>query len=285
MLTKRSATFSLYFLSAAGWATLVLLLSVQQAVADGALGGFSPADCSGSECQLTAGTPGYAADSGRSADETSPVRHFLGAIGSRSASSSVFPADCLVLDLGGRCVATGWSETQSSGGSRRQVSPGVIARRVVGQLKLPSPGIRMSPDVVAAEVVRVPVWMWVDRVGWRSLSKTVEVPGSVVTATAVPQRVVWSMGNGDSVSCPGPGTPYSPGFPAASESPDCGYVYRQSSAGLPGEVFTVTATVLWNVTWHGGGRGGRFSGLRTVAQVPVRVTEVQGVVAAEADSI
>ena len=262
-----------------------MLIVAHHAHARGGHRPFSAVGCSGSECQLTAGTAVKAADSGRSADDKSSVRHFIGVSRSRSVPPSALPVDCLVSDLGGTCLATGWTGPRQSRALRHQVSPEVVARRVVGQLKLPSPGIRMSPDVVAAEVVRVPVWMWVDRVGWRSLSKTVEVPGSVVTATAVPQRVVWSMGNGDSVSCPGPGTPYSPGFPAASESPDCGYVYRQSSAGLPGEVFTVTATVLWNVTWHGGGRGGRFSGLRTVAQVPVRVTEVQGVVAAEADSI
>ena len=104
--------------------------------------------------------------------------------------------------------------------------------------------------------------------------------GAEVTATATPQGVVWSMGDEDSVSCDGPGTPYSPRFAAASKSPDCGYVYPRSSAGEPGEVFTVTATVVWNVSWRGDGKEGRISGLRTMAQRSVRVAEVQGVVVA-----
>ncbi|GAA1919019.1 hypothetical protein GCM10009753_59480 [Streptantibioticus ferralitis] len=143
----------------------------------------------------------------------------------------------------------------------------------------------MSPDAGATQVVRVPTWMWIDRAGWRPVSKTAAVPGVAVTATATPQRVVWSMGNGESVTCAGPGTPYSSRYSASTASPDCGYVYRRSSAGQPGEAFTVTATVVWDVVWQGGGRGGTIRGLESRSEVPVRVTEVQGVVVARSGSI
>ncbi|MET9293075.1 hypothetical protein [Streptomyces sp. NPDC003077] len=153
------------------------------------------------------------------------------------------------------------------------------------ELRLPMPHMHLNPDAGASQVVNVPTWIWIGRSGWRPVTETVKVTGASVTATAKPQRVVWSMGNGDSVTCQGPGTPYSARFSAASPSPDCGYVYTRSSAGQPDEAFTVRATVTWDVTWHGAGKGGRIPGLRTATQAPVRVSEVQGVVTDKSGAI
>jgi hypothetical protein len=38
-----------------------------------------------------------------------------------------------------------------------------------------------------------------------------------------------------------------------SASPDCGHTCTTSSAGQPGGAFTATATITWDVTWHGAG--------------------------------
>ena len=57
------------------------------------------------------------------------------------------------------------------------------------------------------------------------------------------------MGNGDSVTCDGPGTPYSASDPNATT--DCSYTWPQAGS------YTVTATVYWSVTWTAVGRGGR----------------------------
>ncbi|TKA12267.1 hypothetical protein FCI23_07080 [Actinacidiphila oryziradicis] len=136
----------------------------------------------------------------------------------------------------------------------------------------------MSPGEDVAQVVGVPTWLWVDGSVWRPVSRTARVPGMVVTATATPRRVVWSMGDGVRVTCVGPGTAYSARFAADSVSPDCGHVYRRSSAGRPGEAFTVTATIVWDVVWQGGGQAGAVPGLRSAAEIPVRVSEVQALV-------
>lgn len=124
----------------------------------------------------------------------------------------------------------------------------------------------------------MPTWLWVDRSVWGPVAATASVPGVSVTATAVPVSATWLMGNGDSVTCAGPGTPYGPGSDPAAPSPDCGYTYTRSSAGQPGERFAVSVTVSWRVSWSGGGQSGTVEGLSTRAGVDVRVREVQAVI-------
>lgn len=157
-------------------------------------------------------------------------------------------------------------------------TPGEVAQLAVQQLVLPRPVIRMNPDEHAAQVVRVPTWLWIAKTVWRPVSKTARVPGMAVTATATPRRVEWSLGDGATVDCAGPGTPYLAKYAADAASPDCGHTFRQSSAGQPHEAFKMTATITWDVVWHGGGQGGAFPGLLTAAEIPVRVTEVQALV-------
>ena len=43
-------------------------------------------------------------------------------------------------------------------------------------------------------------------------------------------------------------------------------------------MFTVTATITWNVTWAGGGATGTFAGLATTAAVPMPVAQSQAIV-------
>ena len=98
---------------------------------------------------------------------------------------------------------------------------------------------------------------------------------------AEPERVVWNMGDGQQVTCTGPGTAYDSTRDYFGQHPDCGYVYRRSSAGYPGDVVSVTATINFHVTWSasgapGGGDLGTVS--RTSAPVAVRVNEIQTVV-------
>jgi hypothetical protein len=98
---------------------------------------------------------------------------------------------------------------------------------------------------------------------------------------AEPESVVWSMGDGHEVTCNGPGTAYDPAQDYFSQQPDCGYIYRRSSAGYPNETVFVTATINYRVTWTavgapGGGDLGTVS--RISAPVSVRVNEIQTVV-------
>jgi hypothetical protein len=83
------------------------------------------------------------------------------------------------------------------------------------------------------------------------------------------------MGDGSTVVCEGPGTPWRPGLDPAGSSPDCGHRYLRASAGAPGGAFTVTVTVSWDVSWSGAGRSGAVPGLTTTSSLQLRVAESQ----------
>jgi hypothetical protein len=85
------------------------------------------------------------------------------------------------------------------------------------------------------------------------------------------------MGDGSSLSCNGPGSPFPSGGDPKAASPSCGYTYYKSSAGQPNQAFPVTATVNWTVTWAGAGQGGTFPNMTTAATVAFRVAESQGI--------
>ena len=83
------------------------------------------------------------------------------------------------------------------------------------------------------------------------------------------------MGDGATVTCKGPGTPYEDGNPAAA-SPTCGYTYSQSSAGQPSGAYRVTVTITWGINWKGpGGAGGALAPLQTTGAAQFRVAESQ----------
>ena len=70
-----------------------------------------------------------------------------------------------------------------------------------------------------------------------------------MTATAVPNLVTWNMGDGSQpLKCGDAGRPWVSYYTDAAQT-DCGYTYRTLSAGQPGGVFHITATISYFVTW------------------------------------
>lgn len=154
-------------------------------------------------------------------------------------------------------------------------SPAELAAQARNQLQLPAPKIKANP--AGDQLVSLPTWLWLDRSSWGDVSATASVPGVSVTAVARPTSVTWSMGDGGSVTCTGPGSPFPAGGDPKSASPDCGYTYKTSSAGQRADAFPVTATVNWTVTWSGAGQGGTFPNMMTSASVAFRVAESHGI--------
>ena len=153
-----------------------------------------------------------------------------------------------------------------------QIDPTVVGQQAVKQLGFGSPTIEMAPPDGSPQLVGVASWLWIDPGEWRTLTASATAGPVTATATAVPAKVVWDMGDGDSVTCTGPGTPYSASSPNATTA--CSYAWPD-----PGS-FTVTATVYWTVTWTAtGAPGGGNLGLQAgpPAQVPVTVTESQAI--------
>jgi hypothetical protein len=118
----------------------------------------------------------------------------------------------------------------------------------------------------------LPTWLWVSPRWWVARSASASVPGVTVTAVATPMRVRWLTGDGAEYACDG-GTPYTSGVDPTTASPDCGHTYTRPSAGRPGGVFQLMATVTWQVSWSGGGASGTIGPLFSTTTVPVRVVE------------
>jgi len=156
------------------------------------------------------------------------------------------------------------------------ISPAVLARQARARLNLPGVVIRMNPP--GDQLVNLPIWLTLDPASWRPQSATASVPGVNVTATARPVKASWAMGDGTTVTCTGPGTAWTSGTDPAKASPDCGHVYRRSSANASGGAYTVAVTVTWEVTWAGAGQSGTVPGLTTTGQVQTRVQESQALV-------
>jgi hypothetical protein len=150
--------------------------------------------------------------------------------------------------------------------------PAVRAASARDRLKLLAPGLGISP--VGDQLVGLPMWLWIDRGSWRSVSASTAVPGVTTTATATPSSVTWSTGDGNTFTCQGAGAVYTAATPPGAASPDCGYVFRSPS---PPEGFRLTATVHWSVSWQGAGRAGVFPDLVSTAAVTVHVLRVPAV--------
>lgn len=164
-------------------------------------------------------------------------------------------------------------DASQEGGADPLPAPAQLAQVAREQLRLPSPRIQASP--ADEQLVNLPTWLWLERGGWGAVSATASVPGVSVTAVARPTSVDWTMGDGHSVTCTGPGTPYGASASPKSPSPDCGYTYRTTSAGRPDSAFAVSATVHWTVTWAGAGQSGVFPGMTTTSDADFRVAESQ----------
>jgi hypothetical protein len=155
--------------------------------------------------------------------------------------------------------------------------PATMAVEASQDVPLLTPMPRTSPPT-GEQVVGLPTWLWIDAAGWDPATATAEVPGLAVTVTATPRHVEWDMGNGDSVTCTGPGTAWDPAGPD-DQATDCSYTYQFVSADRPGGAYTVTTTVVWAVTWEAtNGEAGVLPDATRTASVDLVVGERQAVV-------
>ena len=145
------------------------------------------------------------------------------------------------------------------------------------QLNLPLPAPVLNPP--KNQLVGLRSWLWVDG-GWSAGSATASVGAVSSTVTAVPVAVEWDMGDGSrTVTCRNPGTPYDVNKPPELQTSDCSYVYINSSYKEAGGVYTVTATVRYEVSWRAStGAGGNLGPVTRTTTIPVKVIEVQAVI-------
>jgi hypothetical protein len=155
-----------------------------------------------------------------------------------------------------------------------QVDPQDLAQRAVDSMTLLGPDIA-SPKATGKYTVGVPMWMWVNQSATTFGPNTASASagGVTVTATAKVSKIVWQMGDGASVTCNGPGTPYQ-ASEGMAQSPTCGHVYSKTSAGAKNGKHQVTATSTWTIDWQGGGAAGQLTEIRQT-NVQVAIGELQ----------
>ncbi len=190
---------------------------------------------------------------------------------------------CTNLATGSSVTQTVWIPDQApvpTGG----VDPYSIALQAERSMVLPRPTLQFNPSGTA--VVNLPTWLWIGADLWHAFAVTASVGPVSATAVAVPEAVTWTMGDGATVVCSGPGTPYDTTRPASQQSTGCAYTYPVSSVGQPSPdgnpdhgSFSVQATVTWSVTWsaQGASGGGQLPSLSTSTSALMRVQQVESV--------
>ncbi len=177
-----------------------------------------------------------------------------------------------------------WIPNQASSGGTAPAPPEDVALEAERSMNLPAPRTSVNPSPRA--VVNLPEWLWIDPAIWHDVSVTATTGSVSATATAVPSSVTWAMGDGSTVVCDGPGTPFLAQQPVGSQATACSYTYRQSSFGQPAPdgnpndaAFQVTATISWNVTWQavGASGGGSLPGLTTSETFALPVQQIESV--------
>lgn len=162
-------------------------------------------------------------------------------------------------------------------------APAEVARDVVASMRLRAGQVGMAPPSYTERpgsqfIVGIQAWLWVDDpLAVTTGPLTASDPSGALTATATVDRVVFDMGDGNSVTCT-PRAGSSPGvmevgtrWTAAwgeADSPDCGYTYTRAGD------YTITARTYWTASWSGMGESGTIP-IDVQTSVPVRVGEVQ----------
>jgi hypothetical protein len=156
--------------------------------------------------------------------------------------------------------------------------PGDLAEEAMERTPLPDPTIGMAPAPHIPQLVNLETFLWIPAEQWKPFTASASAGPVTSTVTATPKRVIWDMGQGDTVVCDGPGHPYNPALSDEANPSTCRFTYRTSSAGQPDEKFTVTATMEWETTWtvSGAAGGGGLGTLRRSSSVSVKVAELQG---------
>ncbi|MBT8226209.1 MAG: ATP/GTP-binding protein [Dactylosporangium sp.] len=162
-------------------------------------------------------------------------------------------------------------------------SPAALARRALARIRLEGARIGIAPDPNGAGLIGLPVWLWtaVTANTWGPTTASASDGGLTVTITGRATQIVWNMGDGSSVTCANPGTPYQASYGAA-RSPNCGYPaagdngpgYHLPSRTQPDGRYHITATTSWRVEWVGGGQHGVINTTRT-SQTAIRIDELQ----------
>jgi hypothetical protein len=137
----------------------------------------------------------------------------------------------------------------------------VLALWAYSEVQWTPPSVGTSPPLADASVVNLPTYLYLNGTpanpaAWQQFHATVTAGTVSATVTAIPEKVVWTAGDGGSVTCPSQGVPYNSAWgnsqpPVGSGA--CTYTYTTTGT------YTLSATVWYHATWtsvNAGGAGG-----------------------------
>lgn len=160
--------------------------------------------------------------------------------------------------LGGRTATGPQAVLINNATGAPQVTPRQLLQQALSELRIPTLQPATAPPRGKDGLVGLPEWFWVPSGDWHQVSVTVRAGPVWATAAAMPVGLSFQPGGGlGAVGCRGPGTAYNPAKLASPQSTRCSYVYRQPSAGQPGNAYQASVVITWRVSWTGsGGSGG-----------------------------
>lgn len=159
------------------------------------------------------------------------------------------------------------------------VSAAQLALTAFRHLVVPAPSVATAPPRGKPGVVGLRQFYWVPREQWRPIMRSADSGSVWARVTAQPTQLIIHPGDGSSVACRGPGTPYVQDRSPDEQAPGCGHVYQQSSAGQPGAAYRVRAELVWTATWSGsGGAGGPLPSRTRSTSFPLQVAEAQALI-------
>ncbi|MFC4866306.1 hypothetical protein [Streptomonospora arabica] len=237
------------------------------------------AHCDAFGCEADAESGQEAPGAAPQAGEESGGGSASGGAGGGSTAPVEAEPNCEEVALGQQECETTLTEADLGDEAVVAEAPIDVADDARDALELPQPGIAASPALGQPVLVQVPVWLWIDEETWSPESAQAEVPGGSVSVTATPTSARWSMGDGTTVTCEGPGVPYVAGrHDPAAASPECGHTYTRASMGEPDGTYDLGVEVTWEVTWESTDGGGELDPLVTSAAAEVDVVESHGLV-------
>jgi hypothetical protein len=185
---------------------------------------------------------------------------------------------CRYLDTGEMRSSNYWQYTP---GAAAPTGPDLaaLARQAYDEVPLGYPVPVTSPGLDVEQITGLPTWLWLAPGSWDPVQARAEILGFWVEVTAHPERVVWDMGDGETVVCDGPGTPYDPSVDDDAQATDCSHVYQFASVDEPDGRYAASATVEWSVDWVAStGATGVLADASLTTTFDVTVSERQAVV-------
>lgn len=155
------------------------------------------------------------------------------------------------------------------------VDPQTLALSARASVPIADPPMTTSPSADDRLYTQVTTWLWIDGDWWQPYSATATAGRVSSTVTATPTSATWDMGDGEVVSCQGPGVPWRRGSPDSATY--CKHTYRHSSAGHENGSYTLAVTVTFEISWTSNtGSGGSLESIERSASRAVEVGEIQG---------